>query len=187
MYSAAVARFLRRQINLRADTLVTNYLKMLDMRLLWSAIATSDCVVSGSFLQRLTTISPSFGGKSSFPDFHLSDLDIYLDPDATGDLWLILKNVYGFTNIGENPNVSGTTYITRTFGDKLFRINVILTSDAPQTVRDYDLQYLSMYYTSGTLHIVNPVAFLLELPLMGTSVGSVKHERCIKCMYSSIV
>lgn len=54
----SIAHFLEREINRRAGSFLTQYLKFLGQRNIWELLMMGEVFISGSCLQRITDISP---------------------------------------------------------------------------------------------------------------------------------
>jgi hypothetical protein len=153
-----MAHFLEREMNRRAGSFLTQYLKFLDQRIIWELLMKGDVFISGSCLQRISDVSPCFG--SSFSAFSESDLDVYC---KNTDIYKALELAFeGRLVPGAQGNESydmsygENFYVEMVQGDCKFKMNVIMSHVHPtpaETVENYDLRYLSLFFSAGMLCI----------------------------------
>jgi hypothetical protein len=144
-------------MNRRAGSFLTQYLKFLGQRRIWELLKKGDVFVSGSCLQRILDVSPCF--SSAFSTFHESDLDVYcLTEETYMELEVLFEGsiVPGVTNEAYEQSYGENFYVEMVYAGKTFKFNVILSLVRPtpeETVGNYDLRYLSAYFSAGLFQI----------------------------------
>jgi hypothetical protein len=187
-------------MNRRAGSFLTQYLKFLGQRHIWELLMKGDVFISGSSIQRILDVSPCFG--SAFSNFHESDLDVYCLSDKT--YFELQQEFEGSIIPGAAPSESydqsygENFYVEMIHENRTYKCNVILSHVRPtpeETVENYDLRYLSVFFSAGLILPINPrigvlnvvceEAFLTGLPICKGLAGDyVNRDRCHKCMIS---
>ena len=161
------------------------HLKLPALLRYWADERGSLFAISGSIMQRLTDISPTFSTAYWF--FLESDIDIY----CRGIGFFLLGNVFRQNGYEIMEDVFGRyPHKTRKIkipvisrfhvcGGRYFYLNLINIGDQTfeEAIGNFDLEYLACFFSNGAFQVVYPGAFITGLPSLCTPLNNSRRAK----------